>query len=756
MEAERWGRVKQLFEAALALPAEERAGFLATACGGDEDLRTEVESLLAQAGSTQGFLAEPLFERRDPTDEGMERERIGPYRLLRRLGQGGMGAVYLAARDDDEFQHQVAIKLIKRGMDTDEVVHRFRYERQILADLQHPQIARLYDGGSSDDGLPYFVMEHVDGQPIDRYCAEHQLDLRQRLGLFRDVCEAVDFAHRNLVVHRDLKPANILITTDGTPKLLDFGIARLLAPAGADPTQTVFGGRFFTPSYASPEQIRGEVATLATDVYSLGVVLYELLTGERPFADRDSDLIQLDRATLDREPRRPSSVARRRARTSDGSATVPIAEAEPKSVLGRRLAGDLDAIVLKAMRSSPRDRYRSAAELGEDVGRYLEGRPVEARQGSQLYLVGKFLRRHRVAAAVMVLAVGLLLSWLLVWSAKREGELAQLRSETEAKRAEALKDFLITAFQNSDPRKTEGKDLTASQILAQAPAAIGKSLDSEPETRAALLSAIGEVHLQRGEYDAAVAVLKKSCRLRHDNLGPSDARTLRSRNNLAAALRNRGDYALAEIILRDVVSLLREHHPENLEDLAIYLNNLATTQKARGDRHGAVRNYRETLKRKLDFSGGRDSEEIANGFHNLAVALADINAFEEAEGYQRQALEMYERLDHPEADTSRSALGLLICKRGRPDEGEEFLKVSLVWRQKTYATQPEKIVIVMRNRAFCREQAGDLDEAEGFLRDALARLHAQAPGSSEIAKTEKRLEELLLKKNRLVTILPPG
>ncbi len=387
-EASRWQRLEALFYEALDLEPSLREAFLDRSCAGDADLRREVEKLLRASGETVGFLHQPVREAaREMVSESGDAAglRMGAYRLIRTLGEGGMGRVYLAARADDQYQQNVAIKVMRSSVGRSPgMLVRFRAERQILANLNHPNIARLLDGGITPDGLPYLVIEYVDGSPLDDYCGRAHLSIDARLRLFRTICSAVEYAHGNLVVHRDIKPANILVTSDGSPKLLDFGIAKLLDPAsdpgaGTSPTQST--ERLMTPEYASPEQISGQAVTTATDVYSLGTVLYELLTGRSPFRLTKSSPLETVRAICEDEPKRPSSVV----------------EAHPAEA--RKLKGDLDNIVLKAMRKEPARRYASVAQFSEDVRRFLDGYPVGARAGSWRYRSGKFVRRHKAGVA---------------------------------------------------------------------------------------------------------------------------------------------------------------------------------------------------------------------------------------------------------------------------------------------------------------------------------------------------------------------
>ena len=394
MTDERWRQIESLFEQAIECPELERQDFIARACSGDDHLRRELESLLACDNPDQRLvtiptLLRPSLANLDDTASDMAGRRIGAYRLVRLIGHGGMGSVYLGIRDDDQYQKQVAIKLLKRGMDTDFMLSRFRLERQILADLEHPLIARLLDGGATEDGLPYLVMEYVDGVPITEYCAD-KLSIPERLRLFRLVCEAVQFAHQNLVVHRDIKPTNILTTKEGLPKLLDFGIAKVIRPGGSTgATLTQAELRMLTPDYASPEQFKGLPISTASDIYSLGAVLYELLTGRRPHLLDSNSPGDLERAICDAEIEKPSVVVDHKR-------------------LRRQLSGDLDNIVLTAMRKEPQRRYVSAAELSEDIRRHMETLPIVAQGDQWTYRAGKFVRRHRLGVlAAALLAISL-------------------------------------------------------------------------------------------------------------------------------------------------------------------------------------------------------------------------------------------------------------------------------------------------------------------------------------------------------------
>lgn len=439
-----WEDVKRTFAEASDLPRTGRASYLGAL---NENLRIKVEKLLAAEEAAGDFIVDAAIVNVGLTGndlpDAFAGRQIDSYKLVKQIGQGGMGAVYLASRSDESFDKQVAIKLIKRGMDTNAVLKRFVMERQILANLEHANIASLLDGGSTEDGLPYLVMEYVEGVPVTKYCYVHNLDTRERLFLFQMICSAVSYAHTNLVVHRDIKPSNILVTEDGTPKLLDFGIAKLLHPDwsvdSADATETMF--HVMTPEYASPEQIRGLPVSTASDVYSLGVVLYEMLTGERPYKIESRSPEEIAKIVLTGEPVRPSSVISRpdRDRVGRTDETEVIKTADEKSRAkarplpdSRSLKGDLDNIILKALRKEPERRYATVQEFSEDIRRYLSGLPVTATADSTSYRLSKFVKRHRtgVAASLLVsltlIAATAVTGWQAV-AARRERDRAEQR-----------------------------------------------------------------------------------------------------------------------------------------------------------------------------------------------------------------------------------------------------------------------------------------------------------------------------------------
>ncbi len=478
---ERWKRVESVLDAALELDPALRPDYLMTSCQGDLELRAEVERLLHSCARAEGLLAGAAPAAfgallQSPGDEAIPEGRIGPYRVLGVAGRGGMGVVYLAERADDQYRKRVALKLLRRGLDDPHLVRRFLEERQILAALDHPHIARLLDGGVTSDGLPWFALEYVEGEPIDRSCDRRRLPVEQRLRLFLAVCDAVQYAHRNLVVHRDLKPSNILVTPVGKVKLLDFGVAKLLAGGEApDTTLTRAGWRAMTPEYASPEQVRGEPVTVASDVYSLGVVLYQLLAGQRPYRLRNRVPNEIERVVLEEQPGPPSAAAAR------GDAEAAGARGTTSDRLRRRLAGDLDLIVLQALRKEPERRYPTVDRLASDLRRHLQGLPVSAAPDRWHYRARKFARRHLVGVSA---AIGFVL--LLAGFAALTG-LQSARTARERDRAERVSAFLTELLRSPDPFRGRGAAITVREVLDSAVQRLPRELGRQPGLQADLL-----------------------------------------------------------------------------------------------------------------------------------------------------------------------------------------------------------------------------------------------------------------------------
>ncbi len=608
--------------------------------------------------------------------------RVGAYRIERRIAAGGMGVVYLAAREDD-FEQRVALKLVRRSRGPGdlppavEVLRRFLAERQILAHLEHPNIARILDGGTTDDALPFFVMEYVEGRPIDGYCEQHELPLTRRLELFRTVCEAVHFAHQNLVVDRDLKPDNILVTPAGVPKLLDFGIAKILAP---EPGPDSREGRLMTPDYASPEQILGQPITTASDVYSLGVLLYLLVAGRHPF--RLDGLGELQRAQqiLGEEP--------------------PPASTTAQPPLRRRFAGDVDAIIRKAMAREPQERYPSALQLAEDVERHLGDLPVAARSGNWLYRTRKLVRRHRLATAFAVILTALAIAVTVLW---RQAVDQRRQAEIARRSAERVSTFLGDLFQSADPDTARGENLTVREALDQGRERLAGELTEEPEIRAELLAVLGTVY-----------------------------------NNLAL-------YGEAREVKEEALRSRRAADPVNRQALATALNNLGRLEYDLGDYVAAETRFREALELWLELG---DEAWAVYALRNLAATQMHYGEYGKALELHDQALELQRGLhgpDDPEIATSLYSLGALHRVRGEPAEAERHLRRARVVFASNFGPKHTRVAAVDNSLGRVLLALGRLPEAREHLERALAvRLELLGEDHVQVANSRKSLANLLL------------
>jgi eukaryotic-like serine/threonine-protein kinase len=564
-----WQRVAAILDEALDLEAAARPGFLARACAGDARLLSEVDALLAREGALAGFLEDGASAAAGATLEAAieasiaEGMRIGAYRVVREIGRGGMGCVFLAERHDGLFERHAALKVLRPAVHDDETTARFDAERRLLAGLEHDGVARLIDAGVLDSGEPYIITEYVAGQPIDEYCRQGQLRLPERLALFGAVIDAVHHAHEHRVVHRDLKPSNILVTGDGRVKLIDFGIADVpgRVPAERSGARRRPDRRWLTPSYASPEQVIGEVVTTSTDVYQLGVVLYELLCGRRPFAAHESDIRALERAILQAEPVPPSRVV---------------------AVAGQRIDGDLDAIVARALGKRPATRYATARALGDDIERYLAGAPVLAAAGTLRYRCRKLVRRHRAAsAAIAAVALTLLLaagvsSWQAA-EARRERDRARAATEGAAMalaQSRALTGILLDIFEAADPRRGEVADARAASALLSLGVAHADALVDQPAVKAELLEALARVQVRYGNAAEAESLAERALALRRGSAAAAaGAGTAHSLNTLALVRKQQGRFreaqTLHEIALAMQERVLGDAHPDVARTLTL-------------------------------------------------------------------------------------------------------------------------------------------------------------------------------------------
>ena len=626
-----WARIEAILDEVLEIEPAARGEALERRCAGDAILRAQVERLLAADSDADQFLETPAMvyaagivdaaasaiEADEPEQPG---DRIGPYSLIREIGRGGMGRVFLADRADGQFEQHVALKLVRQGPSGGEILGRFLRERQILARLQHPNIARLLDGGVSADGRPYFAMEYVEGEPITAYCDGRSLDINRRLALFALVCDAVQYAHQNLVVHRDLKPSNTMVTSEGQVKLLDFGIAKVLhpdegpgegdVPKGAEATLTRLGSGPMTPEYAAPEQVRGEPVTTATDVYALGALAYELLTGRGPHQlsslmhppkpGRRWTAAEVERAVTERDIARPSSaVGRTTLRASSGKDGEKRNELAPDAIarargtdrrrLRRELRGDLDTIVMTALQKDPARRYASVGALVEDVRRYRSGLPIAARRDSVGYRTSKFVRRHAIGVTATVLVLLSLVGGLIgtAWQARV--------ASREAAKAREVSRFLSSLFEVADPARTNAADITALDLLDRGATRIETELVGQPDVQADMMLLVGRIYRDLGVYDRAQPLLERRWHCARPARDESSQAAAEAMTELARFWQAKGRPEEAERLQRDVLAMRRNVRRTDHADVGKTLRDLAAVLASRGKLDEAEAFQREAL-----------------------------------------------------------------------------------------------------------------------------------------------------------------
>ncbi len=781
MTPERWHRIETLFEAALERPPRERAAFLDEACGGDEGLRQQVIDLLSYHEEAGSFM-EALVGREaaqawlQDSSASLVGQRIGPYRLIRQIGHGGMGEVYLAVRADEQYHKQVAIKLIRRGLDNAAIIRRFRRERQILANLNHPHIAKLLDGGTTEEGQPYFVMEYIEGVSITDHCDRHRLSTVERLKLFQQVCAAVGYAHRNLVVHRDLKPSNILVTAEGVPKLVDFGIAKILDPGLVSQTpETTTEVRPMTPEYASPEQVRGEPITTASDVYSLGVVLYELLTGHRPYRVRTGQPLEMMRAICEEEPERPSTaISREEGRMGEGEGEAdsghPLA-ADAGSLstggltveaisrrrgttpeqLRRRLRGDLDAIVLKALRKEPERRYPSVEQMAEDIRRHLEGLPVMARRGTFTYRAGKFMQRHWAGAAAVVTLILTLIGGIVAttWQAQIAAQQRD-KARREARKAERINAFLQQVFGAAHPAR-KGRQVTVVDALHDAAQRVEKALADQPEVLATTHRTIGIIYYSIGLLDASEPHLRMALKLHRDIYGDEHPETAQSLYALGYFLWLKGESAEAESVLREYLEVIRRSAGDQSQAVADAFLQLGLVMNQKGDLAAAESLYQEALKRYRQLFG-EEHKQVAAVLNNLAVLKSYQGDLDAAEALYRRVIAIRRKLpadreNQANLATNLQNLGATLKTGGRYAEARPLLREALDLRRELLGEHHPWVAIAQIHWGDLLYRQGQYAEAEREIRAAL-RLQREAlpEGHIDLARSLVVLGRILTSK----------
>jgi serine/threonine-protein kinase len=746
-----WSRIKALFAQALDLPADARDAWLSSVRE-DPAVLSEVRSLLAaQAAPVTHLLSGGIPQLGSSLlldDDPLIDSRVGPYRLLRLLGEGGMGRVFLAERADGEFRQQVALKLMRPGFASGEINERFRRERELLARLAHPNIAQLHDGGVSADRSPYFTLEYVEGEPVVAWCDAHKLPIHARLELLLKICDAVQYAHRNLIVHRDLKPSNILVTAAGEPKLLDFGIAKALDAdheAGLTGTQS----QPMTREYAAPEQVLGEPITTATDVYALGVLLYELLSGHLPYARAERGDVSWAKAIVEEQPEPLTrAIARSAARPIDADeGDIASARSATFAALRRTVRGDLDRIVQHALEKAPEARYGSVTAFADDVRAYLDGRALPG--GNRRYRLAKFMRRHRVGVAMTALTI-------VLAGAGIGGVVYQARQTArEAQAVSAVKDFLLSLFAASSPNEAKGRDLSVRELLDRGRTQIERNLSAQPEVRSELQGALGRIYFQLGIYEQAEVLQRNALADASTDantraiLSRHLAETLASRGNLkdaeplassaSIALENAGDppERVRAWITRSTIAqrLGKAAQAEQFamraaklaRDPAIPPELLGNALSAQGLAEWDLRNvmqsealYREALQIHRTAFGDVDLR-VATDRQNLTLALRNLGRYQEALEECRANIYIVEKIlgpTHPDLSRALYTLGTTLYHMARYEEAEPVLRRGVAVARASLGDHPTTAT-ALNNLGLVLMDWHGLDEAEQVYREAL-------------------------------------
>ncbi|MEZ5399363.1 MAG: serine/threonine-protein kinase [Bryobacteraceae bacterium] len=697
--SDRLRRVEEIFQAAYDLSPEQRGAYLASASGGDEELAADVASLLdaANDGDVTHVVARIAGEWADG-QEPRAGARIGAYEIVRELGHGGMGSVYLAKRWDDAYARQVALKLLHPAHASPNLVARFQAERRFLASLQHPNVASVYDAGTTAEGVPYLVMEYVEGERLDLYCRNHAVPRRQRLEIFRKICGAVQHAHRNLIVHRDLKPANIIVNGDGEPKLLDFGIAKLTESAGDEsPRLTGTYTILMTPDYASPEQARGEPVTTSTDIYSLGVILYEVISGRRPYQIRSRSVTEI-------------------ARTVGETGAEPLASGED----------DLDRIAAKALEKDPALRYESAEQFSADVGRLLSGMPVIAREQNWSYRAGTFVRRHRlaVAASAAVLAVIVGFGIAMAVLASRLAEQRDVARQEQVRAREAAR-FLTSIFEAAAPDQSGGEKLTAEEVLDRGALRVDRELQGQPELLAAVKDSIANTFRSLGQYPKALTQAQQGLESRRKRYGSSSEEVAAGLATLGGVYYDTGQYEACLKALLEALAI-REKNGRNRAGIADSLLSVSDAYDATGDSRTAEEYARRAMATFREADGAK-SAAAANAMVSLAALLRHRGEFTEAEALLGESLTIRRALfgeNHLDVAHSLNHLGRLHYQKGEYATAEPLVREALEIRRRVMG--PNHLSTVASNSALAGilSAKGDNAAAEAAYRESMRMLNA--------------------------------
>lgn len=729
-DSQRWERVQSLFHRAVSLPREEQRGFLKNACGGDDALQADVSAMLDEDERGESFLDRNLAEVAQQVlgnDGPPTPKDIGPYHILRVLGEGGMGVVYLAQRKD--LGSQVAIKVLRDAWLSPARRGRFAREQQTLAQLNHPSIARLYDADALADGTPWFAMEYVEGVPLTDYCREHKCSVEQRLQLFRAVAEAVQYAHGQAVIHRDLKPSNILVKKDGSVRLLDFGIAKHLESVAERVDQTMTGLRLMTPAYAAPEQIRGDRVGISTDVYSLGIILFELLAGGPPFDLTNLTPAEAATIIVEHEPGRPSAAVRQTPQSLAGSNAVS---------LSKTAWADLDVLCLTAMHKDPQRRYRSVEALIRDIDHYLNGEPLEARPDSLRYRAAKFVRRNRRAVATAALVFAMTVGVIAFFTAR----LARARDAAmaEAARTERIQQFMTNLFQGGDEAAGPSDSLRVVTIVDRG-VQQAKSLNSDPKVQAELYENLGGIYQKLGKFDQADSLLRSALDVRKSLFGADSPEVAESLTALGLLRSDQAHLEEAEQLVRQGLEMGRRHLPPDHPAVAKALLAFGKVLAERGSYEEAIRALNEAV--RIESAPGEAPTDLATSLSALAEAQYSAGHYEISDSLYRRVLEMHRKLygdRHPLVADDLGSLASIKQDLGYYMEAEQLDRQALEITQAYYGKDHPKTAtdLTMLGRAL--EYQNKFDEAVNTLQQALViQEHVFGPTHPSVAETLNEL-----------------
>lgn len=718
-----WDKVQYLFNQAIELEALERVPFLKEKCAEDEELFDEVISLLNADEKVHPILNKKASELINVEKKlNFIGEQIGNYKLISEIASGGMGTVFLAERSDGVFEQKVALKIIKPGLSTIPIIRRFQHERQILANLQHPNIARLLDGGVTEDRRPFFTMEYVDGIPIDDYCDNNKLSIKQRLKLFIDVCNAVQYAHNNLVIHRDLKPSNILIKSDGTIKLLDFGISKVLSAEGEQkdlPTITQAEINLLTPEYSSPEQIKNSKISVSTDVYSLGSILYKILCGKQAHEFKTRSFSEYEKVVCEKTIPRPSAAFVNSTEVDKQSINeIAINRSTHINGLKRTLNGDLDNICMFALRKEPERRYASAEMLSYDIERHLNSLPILARKESFIYTSQKFIARHKTAvitAAVLFIIVnGLILFYTIQLRNERD------RATIEAKKSEQVASFLKDLFLVSDPNKSKGETVTARELLDRGANRLMIDLEKEPEIKSQLLNTIGNVYLNLGLYNSAEEIFAKI--KENWNLDFVDKETyIETLINLGRTYGFNGKYDLEKDLLVQAQKESEKYFPPSHPLFGKIYSNLGDHfyQTAVFD---SSYFYHKKAEQNFISNFGKESQQLAATFYNLGVLELDSGRLEKSDSLFRLSLNLFIKLNgelDAQTAATQNELASVLRHRGRFDESEKLYIKALDTRIKILGNNHPDVAHTLNHLSRLYYNQELYEKAEPLVRQSL-------------------------------------